>query len=964
MKKIVLLYAIAAFIACSCTGMQEAPEISGVPMVLTAYQEGTPDTKTAVEDGGKLVFWEPGDEIKVFSGSRSGRFTSNATGLTEVTEFTGRLEGDEPDVADIWAVYPYSDDASFDGECITTVIPSVQVARPGTFAQGANVAIAHSTTTSLQFYNVGGGIRFSLTEEGVKKVIFEGLGGEVISGTVKVGFEDGLPKVKEVSGGSIFITLTPPDGGSFTVGEWYYLTAIPGALNSGFKLRFYKDDDTYAKVVSEKAYTIKRKVFGSIEHADSITPYESLTKSYPETEDEWEESFNITQSIVDAKVRIFGNEDFNETDINSVIEAMEKVEGVAEVVPNENATAISIRQSDGAYVTFDLFNPLLPSEMASHSHESHSLLTASQIGTAKLKRSFNNKRNVSRLFDKTGKALLLSPFQWSFNYDDIDEWFSLLSGIFRDVDTLLNSNAGIDKFKGDFLSQYSLVIILTHGHSGLVDAESGFTTELCSGTVYHDGLVKDLLDLQLIDSDTHVSRFVPEGSNKTYLSALPSILGEVSFNKRTAFILMGCETAQKTGIINPTRKMVDALIDREASFVVGNDRSMWHSAMNQYVNTFLGTFANGFSLRQAHIYASKSKLAENWCNYVMSEGQSPKQNWNIYEHTLCFPEESSDEYFGVNPFPSLKVPKSSGNIVLEWESSLPSSFQIRYLYWEPYVYSIVYDVVIDGKNEGMRTSEKQYEITNLPLGEHTAKVITRLLSEGVEILSYPSNSVDFTVINNSSQHDYSVPEAIDLGLSVKWASFNLGASKPEEYGDYFAWGETEPYYEPGYAQSDSPVWKAGKSEGYNWSSYKWCNGSENTLAKYNYVDSYGTVDNKTVLDTENDAAHENWGGSWRMPTDKECEELMSECSWTWTSENGVEGEKVTGPNGNSIFLPAAGFRLDTSLYNAGFWGGSWSSSLDTDRLPQYAYLVFFHSGYVGSGGSDRYFGLSVRPVSE
>ena len=136
MKKAVLLCTIAASFACSCADMQEAPESTGIQLVLTAYQEGTPDAKTAVEDGGKQVFWEPGDEIKAFSGSRTGRFTANVSGLTTVAEFTGHLEGSDPDVADIWAVYPYSDEASFDGESITTVIPSVQVARPGTFAQG------------------------------------------------------------------------------------------------------------------------------------------------------------------------------------------------------------------------------------------------------------------------------------------------------------------------------------------------------------------------------------------------------------------------------------------------------------------------------------------------------------------------------------------------------------------------------------------------------------------------------------------------------------------------------------------------------------------------------------------------------------------------------------------------------------------------------------------------------------
>ncbi len=194
------------------------------------------------------------------------------------------------------------------------------------------------------------------------------------------------------------------------------------------------------------------------------------------------------------------------------------------------------------------------------------------------------------------------------------------------------------------------------------------------------------------------------------------------------------------------------------------------------------------------------------------------------------------------------------------------------------------------------------------------------------------------------------PEYVDLGLSVKWATFNVGATRPEEYGDYFAYGETEPYY----SSQDPLTWKDGKSSGYDWPSYKWCNGSSTSLTKYNTNSSYGTVDNKTVLDPEDDAAHVNWGGSWRMPTDAEWTELRTECTWTWTTEDGVSGRKVTGPNGNSIFLPAAGNRSGTYLSNAGSLGYFWSSSL--------AYDVSFYSSSVLRNSSFRYAGFSVRPV--
>jgi len=187
---------------------------------------------------------------------------------------------------------------------------------------------------------------------------------------------------------------------------------------------------------------------------------------------------------------------------------------------------------------------------------------------------------------------------------------------------------------------------------------------------------------------------------------------------------------------------------------------------------------------------------------------------------------------------------------------------------------------------------------------------------------------------------------VDLGLpsGLLWATMNVGASSPEDYGDYFAWGETE-------AKDD-----------FSWSTYKWCNGSYTSLTKYNFDSSYGTVDNKTVLDLSDDAAQANWGGSWRMASKDEWQEIKDNCTWTWTTQDVHNGYKVTSKsNGNSIFLPAAGFRHDTSLDDTGSYGYYCSSSL-SESDPFRAVNLYFGSGGVGSGNIYRYCGQSVRPV--
>lgn len=215
-------------------------------------------------------------------------------------------------------------------------------------------------------------------------------------------------------------------------------------------------------------------------------------------------------------------------------------------------------------------------------------------------------------------------------------------------------------------------------------------------------------------------------------------------------------------------------------------------------------------------------------------------------------------------------------------------------------------------------------------------------------------------------------EYVDLGLSVKWAIYNIGATKPEEYGDYFAWGDTTTYYEAGYAQETPQAhWKDGKSSGYTWTNYRLRtsgNSYDNVkLSKYNTNSKYGSIDNNTTLDPEDDVAHVKWGGNWRMPTKLEQDELRNNCTWKWydsgnTEFNGVAGYKVTsnieGCTDRFIFLPAAGHRSDVSLDQVGSVGYYLSSSLYTDR-PYDAWNIY---NYERANYNYRYYGFSVRPV--
>ena len=189
--------------------------------------------------------------------------------------------------------------------------------------------------------------------------------------------------------------------------------------------------------------------------------------------------------------------------------------------------------------------------------------------------------------------------------------------------------------------------------------------------------------------------------------------------------------------------------------------------------------------------------------------------------------------------------------------------------------------------------------------------------------------------------------AIDLGLSVKWACCNIGASAPEGYGGYYAWGETK------------------EKSSYNEDNYIWNN-------PYSSTNKYSDSGNRTVLDPEDDVAHVKWGGAWRMPTHSEIEELINNCTWEIATYNGVNGQLVTGPNGNSIFLPVAGQRIEKEIHSRDLNGYYWISTPDEYRSFHTPHLSFlagdnrggYKGGSINSYYRDRHYGRSVRPVKK
>ncbi|MBQ9548770.1 MAG: hypothetical protein IJV01_06415 [Bacteroidales bacterium] len=198
----------------------------------------------------------------------------------------------------------------------------------------------------------------------------------------------------------------------------------------------------------------------------------------------------------------------------------------------------------------------------------------------------------------------------------------------------------------------------------------------------------------------------------------------------------------------------------------------------------------------------------------------------------------------------------------------------------------------------------------------------------------------------ASAQEISREQLVDLGLSVKWSGWNLGANAPEELGGLYAWGELE------------------EKEVYDLSTYKWCKGSYRTMTKYCTDEQWGVNDGKTELDPEDDVVRVKWGGKWRMPTNAEMDELLVKAKWTGTVYKGVNGFKVVGPNGKAIFFPFAGDRYNKKLDLVNMAGIYWTSSID--RISPYTTAgMYILSGRTNRGiGLLREFGHSIRPVSD
>ena len=975
MKKIYIAFmTVAALAAVSCNTKEEYGSLPTGEVMFTAVQADNPESKTILQSDGS-VFWSAGDSINLFYGTAgSAKLISNNSEPVQQTTFSGSLGGYNHNGSDYFhAVYPYSAENTFDGTAFTVTLPEVQSSVAGSFADDLFISMARSQDYTLQFYNLCGGVKFSVSEAGIKYVTFRGNNNEPLAGKVNVIFnDDGKPVVQTVVDGKTELRLDAPNGGTFEPGEWYYMVSLPATLSAGYTMTFYKDEK-YAERVTDSSISIKRAVWGRLTNADGIhTKPEAVDLGLPSGV-KWA-SFNLGASAPEEAGLFFAWgeilpksgegtwENYKYGESTTVLSKYNEEDGLTELLLEDDAAHILLGEGwrMPTYEELDELDSYCTETLTSRNgvdgYEFVSNINHNSIFIPFYSEDSDGywSKTLQRYDDRYeyARCLHLEKNGPSYTHAGYGSWRCMLKPIRPVYD---------DSFAPEL--NYCIYYTSTDGKVVSPSAEDVFGANIVSntysdgrGVISFDGPVTRIGDKAFSQCDRLETISIPEGCTTIgndafqYDRSLISIHLPSTIKTIVGYSIYGCESLQEINL-------------PEGLTYIGNwafcgCSSLEEITIPQSVNSMGGAFAGCVNLS-----LFKGKFADASGKYLtddvslmgiapsgMTSYTVPDGIKNILDGVFCS--------FG--NLTEIILPKGLSSIGFQSFRGCTGLTKI-----------VIPESVTFIGNTAFQGCSNLTSILCLPITPPTGSK-DMFLRTGDCPIYVPAESVD-TYKSAAFWSDYAdriqaipdntIPEAVDLGLTsgLKWATCNVGANAPEEYGDYFAWGETEPYY----SSQDPLTWKDGKSAGYYWASYKFELGTDyhGPFSKYVTNSSYGTVDNNTVLDPEDDAAHVNLGGSWRMPTDQEWTELRTECTWTWTTQNGVNGRLVTGPNGNSIFLPAAGDRYYADLYYAASRGDYWSSSLYTG-YPYGAYLVYFYSDDVYRGHDFRCLGFSVRPVTE
>lgn len=910
----------ALFVSCE-EGLEEAiqipntSEVDDKEVVFYASAETPLESKAAVQEDSHSIWWEPGDQIKVFSGTAEGVFTTNLKQSSSKALFRGSFaDGEKGDYC--IAVYPAKAAQSMEGNKICVSIPTNQVATEGSFDPNAYVALARTEDSNLLFYSVCGGLKFSIDRDDIIKVELET--SNTVTGTYEAyitasasGAITSYGLGSEVSGNK-YVTMKYANERTFKSNTPYYLVLKPHTMGS-YTIRLFTSSGAVGTFKSSKQVIVKAGTFGVIEQLDRFCSWADNRIIEPDAVDlglpsglKWG-SFNLGASSPASYGSYFA---WGETTNNKG--PLDFSWRSYEVDGYNNSDGKTVLSSDDDAATVNLGGKWRMPEAA----EFTELIDNCQWTWCKESGIYGYTAT-----GPNGNSIFFPAGGFSYNghlislQENGNYWSATLSSEttsagqwldFKKTSVAVGWNAramGAQirpvTMAGDYIMPSSVTLNessleLTKGESYKLEASvmpvySAYKSFLWTSsntsvvTVNDNGLVTAIgSGAATVTATTQYGGVSAKCAVRVY-----NMPESIELSADAVDLAVG-ESIKITATIHPED--------------VKDKTPLWSSSDKSVASVSSDGTVTGVSEGEATITAQSS-------NGISASASVIVKNLSVESVSLS----KSELTLMVGSFSKLAetiTPSNAADKRLTWLSS------------ESSVASVSSDGLICAKAIG-----------------------TAIIS----VITHDRNKVakcTLTVVESDTQ-----PKAIDLGLSVKWGSKNVGASSPEDYGQYFSWGETEP------------------KTSFFWDNYIWGTGTYSNFTKY-YDGDY------TSLASADQVPSIRYTSKWRMPTCIQIKELIDNCTWKETTLNGVDGYEVkSNKNSNSIFIPKSGsFRNSASLSFAGYeaclWGSTYCCSYYS--APRYSYLgidvenpAYAHiidCDNVRVTYLDRWWGIPIRPV--
>lgn len=975
-------------LACSRKEISQEPkQIISEEICFTAYSNDEGPKTERQSDGS--VFWNPGDAVSLFfnKGDHGGnRFVAQNTEVSAIAEFKGTITGfaggGESTGGEFWfwGVYPYSEDNSCDGTSITLTLPALQTANAGSFANGLFPTMARSKGLELGFYNICGGFRFSVSRDDIKAVKFRGNADEDIAGKARIQWdENGHPAVVEHVDGKKEITVSAPNDENFVPGEDYYIVFYPELLSNGFTLSFITSNSKQGDFSYSSSRQINRGIFINAPNLDQyVTSWSDIDSPNPVATPE-----GGTESGLYLGLTYFGSSLSN---YPAQLLTEESISGFNAFIDNRT----DLDDETLLYYTVDKSMSRLQANRFPDDLFSVAIVTFTDG---------QDDGSVGWKEDETGRTYYKGDYE--------RELAEILEGTVQNVSVMAYSvgkkQAGVTSNTAFINSLQTIAhpssnYTLANNMSEVNERFSAIAQEL-SNTIKLQKLIGTIPRQATGTRIRFTYDNIQSGANSSLY--IEGVYYSTDYSLRNVDY-KGLTSTSGTTVVGVRNKNkvtftfegvhrennVDVNMDYFKRWIYNTDTSEWE----EYVETSFQPGENGIvrEMKSAAIILNidcteslgssnfnlLKQYSKNFINTLYTSSIDPEavQRVTLNKSTMKIAVGGIEKLIATVS-PSTAIDKS-----IMWSSSDAS---IATVSSEGVVTGIVAGtaVITATTTDGGFTADCGVTVVNPVTGvslDKTELQISKGKTETLTATITPSNALNPYVTWSSSNTAVAtvspagvvtglkdgtavitvttvdggftadcgvrvITEMVDLGLSVKWASSNLGAINTEEYGDRYAWGETEP------------------KDNYSWTNYKFrtSGSSYKTVhfSKYNTNSSYGPIDNKTILDPEDDAATVELGSSWRIPTYDEWQELIDNCNAEWTFLNEVKGIKLTsnipGFTNRWIFLPA----LAPTYY--------WSSTLETEKPYEAKWKCFYGGPGVpvySEGDLGRFSGFRIRPV--